>query len=122
MDPGTVGLIGGIAGGVVGVFGGAVGTYFSIKNTGGPRERALMVRMAALTWVAVTAFLAALWLTPQLYQPLLWLPYLLLLTFGIRFGNRRQEQIRREESGRLRSNPEARALGDGRGSPTPPSV
>jgi hypothetical protein len=38
MDPGTVGLIGGIAGGVVGVFGGAVGIYFSIKNTGGPES------------------------------------------------------------------------------------
>jgi uncharacterized membrane protein YfcA len=105
MDPGTVGLIGGIAGGVVGVFGGAVGTYFSIKNTGGPRERAFMVRMAAFMWFAITAFLAALWLTPQLYQPLLWLPYLLLLTLGIRFSNRRQEQIRGEESGRMPSKP-----------------
>jgi uncharacterized membrane protein YfcA len=106
MDPGTIGLIGGIAGGVVGVFGGAVGTYCSIKNTGGPCERAFMVRMAALTWVAVTAFLAALWLTPQVYQLLLWLPYLLLLTLGIRFMNRRQQEIRRAESGLEPTNPE----------------
>ena len=104
MDPGTVGLVGGIAGGVVGVFGGAVGTYFSIKNTGGPQERAFVFRMAAFMWVAITAFLAALWLTPQLYQPLLWLPYLLLLTLGIRFMNRRQQEIRREESGRRQTN------------------
>ena len=106
MDPATVGLIGGIAGGVVGVFGGAVGTYFSIKNTGGPRERAFMVRMAALTWVAVTAFLAALWLTPHVYPPLLWLPYVLFLPLSIRFINRRQQKVRREESGRQPTNPE----------------
>jgi uncharacterized membrane protein YfcA len=104
MDPGTVGLIGGIAGGVVGVFGGAVGTYFSIKNTRGRRERAFVVRMATFTWVAVTAFLAALWMTPQVYQPLLWLPYLLLLPLGIRFMNRRQQEIRREENGRQPTN------------------
>ena len=28
----------------LGVLGGAIGTYFSIKNTSGPRERAFMVR------------------------------------------------------------------------------
>jgi hypothetical protein len=122
MDPGTIGLIGGIGGGVIGVFGGAIGTYFSIKNTAGPRERAFVVRVAAFTWVAITAFLGALWLTPQLYQPLLWLPYLLLLTWGIRFGNQRQQEIRREENGRQPSKPEARALGARPGSPTPPSV
>ena len=32
-----------------------------IKNTGGPRERAFIVRVAAFMWVAITAFLAALW-------------------------------------------------------------
>ena len=39
MNPG---LIGGIAGGVIGIAGGLVGTYFSIKNTRGPRERAFV--------------------------------------------------------------------------------
>jgi hypothetical protein len=78
MDPGTIGVIGGIGGRVIGLLGGAVGTYFSIKNTVGCRGRAFMVRMAAVTWVTVAAFLAVLWLTPQLYQPLLWLPHLLL--------------------------------------------
>ncbi|WP_406693860.1 hypothetical protein V5E97_22755 [Singulisphaera sp. Ch08] len=97
MDPRTVGLIGGVGGTVIGVLGGVVGTYFSIRNAAGPRERAFMIRMSALVWIAVTAFLAALWLTPQLYRPLLWLPYALLLPLGIRVGNRRQERIRREE-------------------------
>jgi uncharacterized membrane protein YfcA len=98
MDPRTVGLIGGVVGGVLGVLGGVVGTYFSIKNTEGPRERAFMIRGAALTWVAVAAFLALLWLMPQLYRPLLWIPYMLLLPLAVRVGNRRQEQIRREEA------------------------
>lgn len=40
MDGGTVG---GIIGGIIGLAGGAVGTYASIKNTGGPRERQFMV-------------------------------------------------------------------------------
>ena len=65
-----------------------------------------MVRMAAFMWVAITAFLAALWLTPHFYQLLLWLPYLLLLSLGIRFINRRQQEIRREENGRSPTNPE----------------
>ena len=77
-----------------------------IKNTGGPRERAFMVRMAAFMWVAITAFLAALWLTPHLYQPLLWLPYLLLLPLSIRFMNRRQQEIRCDENRRQPINPE----------------
>jgi hypothetical protein len=61
-----------------------------IKNTGGPRERAFIGHMAAFMSVATTAFLAALWLTPHLYQPLLWLSHLLLLPLSIRFMNRRQ--------------------------------
>jgi hypothetical protein len=40
MDPGTVGLIGGIVGTVLGVLGGAIGTDFVVRNTAGPRERA----------------------------------------------------------------------------------
>jgi hypothetical protein len=98
VNPGMVGLIGGLGGAVIGVFGGAVGTYFGIKNTTGPRERAFMIRAAVLAWVAVAAFLVALWWTPMAYRVLLWVPYLLLLPIAIRAGNRRQDQIRREEA------------------------
>ena len=48
MDGSMVGLAGGLAGGVVGVIGGIVGTYFSIKNTKGPTERAFAIRAATL--------------------------------------------------------------------------
>ena len=39
MDPPAMALIGGV-----------VGTYFSIKNTNGPRERAFMIRASATCW------------------------------------------------------------------------
>src|SRR4051794_12688603 len=98
MDGRELGLIGGIVGGVLGILGGVVGTYFSIMNTNGPRERAFMIRVTALGSVTFAGFLCALWLIPFIYLPLLWLPCTLLLPWSIRAGNRRQEQIRREES------------------------
>jgi hypothetical protein len=93
-----IGLIGGIGGTVLGVLGGAIGTYFSIMNTAGPRERAFAIRAAALWWFAVAAFLIALWWTPFAYRALLWVPYGLLLPLAIRATNCRQEEIRRQES------------------------
>ena len=98
MDPGTIGLIGGIGGGVIGVMGGAIGTYFSIKNTAGPRERAFMIKMAAWTWIAITAFLVALWWVPLPGRALLWVLYGISLPLAIRAANRRQSRIHREES------------------------
>jgi hypothetical protein len=98
MDPQTIGWIGGIGGGVIGVMGGVIGTYFSIRNTAGPRERAFVIRESALVWAVVTAFLVALWWTPPPYQALLWVPYVLWLLTVIRTWNRRQERIRREEA------------------------
>ena len=44
----------------LGVLGGAIGTYFSVKNTSGPRERAFMIRVSIFTWIAVSIFVAAL--------------------------------------------------------------
>ena len=50
-----VAWIGAIAGAVIGLAGGAVGTWFSIRNTNGPRERAFMVKAAAVAkkWPAL---------------------------------------------------------------------
>ena len=93
-----VGTIGGIAGSVLGLAGGAVGTYFSVKNTAGPRERSFMVRVSAIAWVAVTAFLAGLLLLPKPYNWLLWVPYAIALPLSIRALNQRQRQIRAEEA------------------------
>jgi hypothetical protein len=95
MNPG---VIGGIFGGTAGFLGGAIGTYFSIKNTSGPRERAFMIRFAIVVWVAVTAFLFGLLALPRPFNFLLWLPYAILLPIAIVWCNRRQSRIRSEEA------------------------
>ena len=97
MDGGQIGLIGGLIGGALGVFGGALGTYFSIKNTAGPRERTFMVRVSAAAWLIISAFLAGLLLLPQPYNWFLWVPYGIGLPVSIIWLNRRQTQIRSEE-------------------------
>ena len=99
MDPETIGLIGAIVGSAVGVLGGVIGTYFSIKNTGEPRERAFVIKASVVCWIAVIAFVATMWLIPHPHRHWLWLPYAVLLPLDIFAGNRRQWQIRKEESG-----------------------
>ncbi|RPI71770.1 MAG: hypothetical protein EHM45_23090 [Desulfobacteraceae bacterium] len=96
----NAGLVGGIIGGVIGLAGGAVGTYFSIKNTNGPRERAFMIKTSIITWVAIILFLGLMFLLPNPYRYLLWIPYGILLPLGIVYGNRVQQRIRKEESQR----------------------
>jgi len=76
-----------------------VGTYFSIKNTAGPRERRFMIQVAIVAWIVVSAFLAGLLLLPKPYNFLLWIPYGIALPVGIIWSNRRQQRIRVEESG-----------------------
>lgn len=92
-----VGLVGGIIGGVLGLAGGAVGTYASIKNTEGPRERQFMVRVAVVTWIAVTLFLALLFVLPSPYRWFMWIPYGVTLPLAIVHLNRKQRAIRLEE-------------------------
>ena len=81
----------------LGVLGGAIGTYFSIKNTSGPRERAFMVRVSIRTWIAVSIFVAALMLIPKPYNLLLWIPYAIALPLAIVRWNRKQIEIRNDE-------------------------
>ena len=95
MHPGTVGAIAGVT---LGVLGGAVGTYFSIKNTGGPQERAFVVKCVVITWIAILVFGAAMILLPRPYGWLLWIPYGILLPLAIRKWNRAQAEIRNKEA------------------------
>jgi len=94
MQPGT---IVGIVGSVIGICGGIVGTYFSIRSTNGPKERSLVIKASAMTWVAVAVFLSALLLLPSPYNQLMWIPYGLLLGFGFRKLNEMQKRIHDEE-------------------------
>lgn len=99
MDDQTLILIGAVGGSALGVLGGVAGTYFTIRNTNGPRERAFVVRGTIVLWLALAAFGAALWVTPMPYRALLWLPYAVALPLAILAWNRWQETIRREEAG-----------------------
>lgn len=92
------GTIIGIVGSAIGVCGGIVGTYFSIKNTKGLKERSFVLKASAITWVAVAIFLCAILLLPSPYNQLLWVPYGLLLGFGIRKFNETQKRIRNDET------------------------
>src|SRR5436305_5615293 len=88
-----------ILGSAIGVAGGALGTYFSVRNTKGPRERSFMVRVALACWLLVLAFAAGIVLLPGWYKHLLAVPYVIVLLVGIRWCNRAQARIRKEESG-----------------------
>ena len=100
MDPGTLGAwIGGMVGGLCGVAGGAMGTYFTIKNTRGPRERSFTIKGSIICWIIVVAFVLGTWLIPDWYKLFLVVPYVILLLFGIRKWNHVQFRIRQEESG-----------------------
>jgi hypothetical protein len=95
MDPNVVG---GILGAIGGLAGGILGTYFSIKNTNGPRERAFMIKASAIGWIAISVFLALMFALPNPYRNFLWIPYGFLLPWAIVTANRKQQEIRREES------------------------
>jgi uncharacterized membrane protein YfcA len=97
---GMVGIVVGILGAVVGVLGGVVGTYFSIKNTKSPRERAFMIQASIVCWVFVLAFVLGVCLIPGFYKILLVPIYVVGLVAGILLGNRKQAKIRSEESQR----------------------
>ena len=91
------GILGAIIGGSIGLLGGAVGTYLSIKNTLGPRERKFMVRAAIVIWVAVTLFVVLLVVLPSPYRWLMWIPYVIALPIAVVFLNRKQQVIRSNE-------------------------
>ena len=92
----NLGLIGGIAGSLIGVAGGLIGTYFSIKNTNGPRERSFVIRSAIACWVGVSLFIAAVLSLPQ-ERLWIFLAYGILLPLAIRYWSRKQMAIRRAE-------------------------
>ena len=87
-------FIGGIAGTVLGFSGGAFGTYCSIRNARAPLERAFMIKASIVTWITLLVFLGLLLGLPSPYRFLMWIPYGIGLPLGIRYMNRRIQQIR----------------------------
>ena len=106
MNAGTLwGWIGGIVGCLIGLAGGAVGTWFSIRNTSGPRERSFMIRAAAVLWIAMLIFFGLLIALPDPWRWFMWIPYGILLPLGITYSNRRQQALRRGEAPGSHSGP-----------------
>ena len=105
MNPELIGLIGGIVGGIIGVAGGLLGTYFSIKNTNGPQERAFVIKVSIACWIFVLAFIFGMCLIPGFYKLLLIPFYAVGLVAGILLCNKKQTQIRLEESKKKPASP-----------------
>ena len=102
MEQETIGRIGGwagaIIGGGIGLLGGIIGSYCSIRNTKGPRERAFMVRATIICWIGVTAFILGMWFLRTPYRFALIPVYVIVLIIAVRYCNRRQTAIRRQEA------------------------
>lgn len=92
------GMTGAIIGSLIGLIGGIAGTYASIRNTAGPKERSFVVRASFIVWIGGITFLLLLLLLPDPWRHLLWIPYAILLPLGIIKGNRGQQKIREEEA------------------------
>jgi hypothetical protein len=92
----NIGLIGGIVGSAIGLAGGLFGTYRSYKAAKGPRERHFVIWASIGILVSVFLFLAILFLLSQ-WKVWIWTCYLILLPFVLRYLNRRQGKIQREE-------------------------
>lgn len=103
MDPGTIGLIGGIVGSAIGVLGAIIGTYFSIKNTKTAAERRFAVKCALGVWVAGTLSIGlplVLWLVGLIPQWLHWAAYAMfyiLLVPTIFWAEKHQAVLRKEK-------------------------
>jgi hypothetical protein len=93
MNPG---FIGGIAGSLMGVAGGLIGTYFGIKNTNSARERSFVIRSAVACWVGASLFIASTLLWPK-ERTWIFVAYGIVLPLAIRYWNKKQTAIRREE-------------------------
>jgi hypothetical protein len=94
----NMGIIGAVIGGALGLMGGIYGTYCSIKNTNGPKEKAYIIKASIIGWIGITVFLVPMFLLPNPYRFLVWIPYGILLPIAIIKGNKIQAKIRQEES------------------------
>ncbi|MFH1303978.1 MAG: hypothetical protein ABIK07_23225 [Planctomycetota bacterium] len=98
MKPETIGLIGALGGTLLGVLGGVYGTWNSVQQTNGPRERAFVVKMSVLFWIVVSLFVVLVFVLPAPWNYYIWLPYGLWLTSTIRRSDLKQQAIREAEA------------------------
>lgn len=101
MNPGTIGLIGGIAGSVIGVLGGLFGTYRSVRNTTSPAERSFVIKAAIIMWALLLGLVGlplVLSLTGIFPRWGYWPPFVLFFILLGPFIRKRTSARRRFES------------------------
>ena len=94
MDSGTTGAL---IGSTIGIIGGLVGTVCAIANTKTVEERSFVMKCTLILWIVVMAFICGLVFVPKLYTHYLWMPWALVMSFGIRWMNRRSHELRAKD-------------------------
>jgi hypothetical protein len=79
------------------LLGGLIGSYFSIKNIKGPKEKAFAIKAVIIWWISIIVLLALFFYLPKPFNYLLWIPYGIALPLAIRYCNKKQQEIRTEE-------------------------
>ena len=90
-------IIGALSGSVLGLLGGVYGTYTSIHDAKGPKERAFLIKMAQLIWINIILFIALLTIVPVPYKFMLWIPYSIVLPVLVIKAHKNQKDIRSSE-------------------------
>ena len=87
LTPEMIGLLGAVFGSVIGLAGGLLGTWMSLRNLPSGAQRDFMKKAAALGWAGVLGFTATTLLVPAPWIWLLWIGYVPLLLWFIRYVN-----------------------------------
>lgn len=89
----------GLGGAAIGVLGGLIGTCCSVNRAKSKAEKSFVLKCALGTWIGVILFVCGVFFLPKPYNHLLWGPYAVALSFGIRWMNQRQRTIIEENMG-----------------------
>lgn len=90
--------IGGILGIVLGFGGGILGTYIPYRLATSKRQKAFILRCAAIVLVLVLLLMLCQALIPFPWNQLLWIPYVVVLLGTIAWMNKVQRRISEEEA------------------------
>ena len=92
------GWIGGIIGMVIGFGGGLIGVYVPYRLATSQRQKAYILRSAALVLGLVMLLMVGLALTPFPWTLLVWAAYIVVLLLSIAWLNQGQRRIAAEEA------------------------
>ena len=82
----------------LGLLGAAIGSWVSIHNTKGPRERAFVIRSVIYAWLLMILIMLPFLFIGSAYFAFAWIPYTILMSIGVSYWNKKQAKIRKEES------------------------